>query len=194
MAASHARQHLSFFLRTLGQVSCSAMSPDDSCWYGKPAPIVVGIEFERSRQQSKGWCCACVHWCQAALQPPGLVQNIQQWWEMAEDKGPYRVWRWEWGMQGSGRSVIPGDERLSHAAAPPAPFPLASSVRSKTLTLCLQCYRKTTLSSSVTKNARSLQEHLEGLKGHPPLALTSSCLGKLLQTSLTESHQPSPCF
>lgn len=120
MAASHARQHLSFFLRTLGQVSCSAMSPDDSCWYGKPAPIVVGIEFERSRQQSKGWCCACVHWCQAALQPPGLVQNIQQWWEMAEDKGPYRVWRWEWGMQGSGRSVIPGDERLSHAAAPPS--------------------------------------------------------------------------
>ena len=127
MAASHARQHLSFFLRTLGQVSCSAMSPDDSCWYGKPAPIVVGIEFERSRQQSKGWCCACVHWCQAALQPPGLVQNIQQWWEMAEDKSPYRVWRWEWGMQGSGRSVIPGDECLSHAAAPPAPFPLASS-------------------------------------------------------------------
>lgn len=64
-AASHGRQHLYFSLRTLGQVSCSSVTSDDSCWYGKPA--AVGMEFERSAEQGKGWCCSLG---QVALQLP----------------------------------------------------------------------------------------------------------------------------
>lgn len=94
------------------------------------------------------------------------------------------------------QSVFPCDQCPSHATAPSAPFLASRALREKGLgpSARLRCYRKTTLSSSATENDRSLQEHQEGMRGHPSLPLTSSRLGKLLRTSLTESHQPSPCF
>lgn len=85
---------------------------------GGTCPKVVGMESERSSQQSKGWCRSWVRWCRLGTLLPGgtaapcwgQALNPQQWWEMAEGKalgqGTYRVWRWEWGTWGALRDWV----------------------------------------------------------------------------------------